>query len=123
MLCEPIKSKIPTHHKDTPRQHSLKQILLLVRLLILSLFPCNKGSENLLQKKYVRNLWVLGYTPILQKLSPKENRSFSPTWGTIPKTSTRFFGFFATSPAGANITAVHCRTCPLVVVCCRIGWP
>lgn len=109
MLCELIKSKIPTHHKDTPRQHSLKKILIMVRLLILSLFPCHKDSK----KKYVRNLWVLGYTPFYEKFTPKETDLFRPLSPYIPKTSPDFLAFFPRLRDGTTITALCCACCRL----------
>lgn len=102
MLCERIKGKIPSHHKGTPRQHSLKQILVAVRLLILSLFPCNKDSENLLQKKYVRNLWVLDNHTIYEKIAQKETYLFQRGGVPFPKTSPDFLAFFQYSSAAAG---------------------
>ena len=93
MLCERIKSKTQTHHKDTPRQHSLKKILLLVHLLILSLFPCNKDSENLLQKKYVRNLWVLGNIWVYENFAQKKTYLFQRGGVPFPKLPPIFLAF------------------------------
>ena len=93
MLCERIKSKTQTHHKDTPRQHSLKKILVAAHLLILSLFPCNKDSENLLQKNMLEicRYWVVyGSTKKLRKKKPIFFRGV----GYHSQNFTRFFWLF-----------------------------
>lgn len=93
MLCERIKSKTQTHHKDTPRQHSLKKILVAVHLLILSLFPCNKDSENLLQKNMLEicGYWVI--PPFYKNFPQKKTYLFRPLPPQFPKLPPIFLAF------------------------------
>ena len=110
MLCERIKSKIPSRHKGTPRQHSLKKILIMVRLLILSLFPCNKDSKNLLQKNMLEICSIditYGFT---KSLPQKKPIFFTYPPLTFPKTSPDFLAFLPRLRDGTTITAVCCAT-------------
>jgi len=116
MLYERIKSKIPSRHKGTPRQHSLKKILIMVRLLILSLFPCNKDSENLLQKNMLEicSNWVI---PHFTKSLPQKKPIFFKGVGYhSPKLPPIFWLFChasGTAPPSRHYVA-------LVVACSRL---
>ena len=122
MLCERIKGKIPSHHKGTPRQHSLKQILVAVRLLILSLFPCNKDSENLLQKNMLE---ICGYWITIR--STKKSRKRKPIYFKgvgyhFPKLPPIFW-LFSSTPVQQQDHGLMLRDLVRHDFICHQAWP